>query len=387
MQEYNSYDRDDFIQDSYFQEWIIDQTFQSICDWEKYCKDHPYQLAKIIKAKSFLKQLKTEEPVLSEDRLNDLYLRIKKERGRMRKKGRSRILHIGIAATFLMVVGIGAIFFHEKDQQDIVFSGQFSEEAKLILSDGTVKLLDDDSDIRMGAEKSIFVNEDTIHIKNETPVQELQQVLIPCGKRSKIQLSDGSIIYLNSGSRVKYPVSFSGNKREIYAEGELFFEIAKNKERPFIVHFPQIDVKVTGTRFNVTAYPDEEQIQTVLVSGGVTVSRSNFLGKERLKLIPGECATLNSGEKNFTITNVNVEDYITWIDGYYIFQNTPLENVINKLIRYYNTPIDLIDVPSETTFSGKLDLADELDTVLHNLTFSSSAEVQKLSHGYKLIFN
>jgi transmembrane sensor len=154
---------------------------------------------------------------------------------------------------------------------------------------------------------------------------------IPNGGEYQLVLSDGSRVWLNSASTLKYPVNFSGNTRDVELSGEAYFEIAKNKAKPFKVHFNHSEVEVLGTHFNVNAYDNESMQAVTLLEGSVKVSKA---ANARL-IKPGQQATI--GQTNLIdVQSVNSEDVIAWKNGYFMFADEDIKSIMRKLARWYD---------------------------------------------------
>lgn len=188
---------------------------------------------------------------------------------------------------------------------------------------------------------------------------------IPYGKTFGITLSDGSKVTLNAGSELRYPVNFiAGEKnREVFLKGEAFFEIASDTVHPFIVTTKELDVQVLGTRFNVTAYPEDAKTLAVLVEGKVSVQ--NKLRQADVQILqPGEGAFLENNKVE--VQKVNVQKYVGWVSGQLVFADDPFKVITHKLERRYNVSIKnnyepLEDIRITATFESE-DIAQVLKT-------------------------
>jgi ferric-dicitrate binding protein FerR (iron transport regulator) len=171
-------------------------------------------------------------------------------------------------------------------------------------------------------------------------------VKAPLGSKTEVELSDGTKVWLNSGSEVRYPAIFDRNQRDIYLVGEAYFDVEKNKECPFFVHTGEIDIKVLGTSFNVKSYPEEGLVETTLVEGLVNINKKG--SSEKLELKPNEKATfINNPEKlsgnaggQFTVTkDIDTELYVSWKSGKLIFKREKFKDLAIKLERWFNVHI------------------------------------------------
>lgn len=169
------------------------------------------------------------------------------------------------------------------------------------------------------------------------------EIIAPIGSRSTVQLSDGSFVHLNFGSKLKYPQSFTGETREVELEGEGYFEVAHNPEKPFIVKTHKINVKALGTVFNVSAYSDDNRVETTLVNGKVVLEQEKEDGTVQLvgTMVPGQHVSYNIQTGNISSTKGSVEKYIAWKEGKLIFQDTPISSMAEKLSRMFNVEIEV----------------------------------------------
>ncbi len=166
----------------------------------------------------------------------------------------------------------------------------------------------------------------------------------PKGSVSEMLLPDGTHIFLNSGSKIKYSVEGVDHKREIFLTGEAWFHVAKMKEKPFLVHTSMYDVLVTGTSFNVKTYPDEKDVITTLEEGRVYIKSSeNLKLAEDIQLKPGEQLIYNTESKNIQIHEVNTKWYTSWKDNKLVFVNMSLKDLAVLLERKYGIEIEIGD--------------------------------------------
>lgn len=172
-------------------------------------------------------------------------------------------------------------------------------------------------------------------IKTTSDEPEMKTISTPRGKDYELVLSDGTVVLLNADSKITFPTRFTGDKRTVKLVGEAYFKVSKNKHRPFIVETGNLYTKVLGTEFNLKAYPHSD-VNVTLIKGSVAV---NAEGKE-VMLKPGENAEY-SENKDIEVTTVDTEGYIQWKDGYFYFDNVPLIDVVRDLGRWYNVNIEI----------------------------------------------
>ena len=199
----------------------------------------------------------------------------------------------------------------------------------------------------------------------------------PLGQMTNLELPDGTLVLLNSGSKIAYNSDFSKGQRDVFLEGEAFFDVAKDAKHPFFVKSANLDIKVYGTLFNVEAYPDDEIFSTTLVKGSISIM--DKAGKEIAKLIPGEIARLSKKENKLIVQKVNTEMYTSWKDGLVTFRNEKLKDIAKLIERWYN--VEII-IQNEELGNEKF-----FGTILKNKPVDQILEVFKLTTAleYKIV--
>ncbi len=187
------------------------------------------------------------------------------------------------------------------------------------------------------------------------------KILVPKGKRASVDLADGTKVWINSGTKLIYPGKFARREREVYLDGEVYLDVARDEERPFTVNATDTSVKVLGTQFNVRSYGGEAQRSVVLVEGRVEVESLDGVSKEVLQ--PGQAIISGGGE--MIKRDVNVGSYIYWKTGELRLEGETPEEIFDKLGRYYGVEIvGSGDVRAEKLYRGRLLLGDSLEEVL-----------------------
>ena len=243
-------------------------------------------------------------------------------------------------------------------------------DTKIISSNGDEKILNSDGEL-VGVQK-----EDELTYENDLKSQKLvyNELKIPFGKTFQVVLSDGTKVHLNSGSALKFPVKFiKGNKRMVFLTGEAYFEVSKDKLHPFIVHSNGMDVRVLGTKFNVTSYPEDKIINTVLVEGSVQVYNRND-PQHKSTISPGEKASCDRTSKNISISKVDVNLYTAWTNGQLVFKGVRFKDMILKLERTYNVSITSNNKSlNDEVFSANFNVnIDKVESVLYYISKSHS---------------
>ncbi len=198
------------------------------------------------------------------------------------------------------------------------------------------------------------------------------KLTVPEGEHVDMTLPDGTRLYVNSGSEVEIPSVYDAEKREIRMRGEVYMEVVKDAERPFYVKADDFDVRVYGTSFNVSAYPEDGVSSVVLVEGSVSVSSAG----RTMFMEPGQKMEIAGGK--MAVSNVETMEYTSWKDRILITDGQPLSEIFHKLGRYYGVDIELRGDVTDMMINGKLDLQEDLSSVLDNLCVLLPLEYEKL---------
>ncbi len=287
----------------------------------------------------------------------------------------------------ILVISLGiAISFIYRDKVEVVIEDQIVLELndgtkKIIRSDGSQEIVGTDGEIlgKQNAEGLSYKDAKTEN-GNELVYNTLY---IPYSKRFNLVLADGTKIHLNSGTTLKYPVKFiEGMPREVFLDGEAFFDVTENKESEFVVKANGLSTTVYGTEFNVNCYKGDDVQEVVLVSGSIGVRR-DVANAEELVLKPNEKASLNNGA--LYLESVNVSGYIAWIDGVLIFENERLENILRKLERHYDVSIkNNYKAINDNRYTGHFDI-ESVDEILK--TFSRHKPFVYEVNGHEITIN
>lgn len=261
----------------------------------------------------------------------------KTERRLPKRRTLRRIAQWAAAACVIFAMGAGAFLWMQAEEElpATVSMNTKSYQAVLILGDGERVTLNDSTrqfiTEKAGTRISTEGNTVRYEAQEESETTEMHTLLIPRGGEFHMELADGTQVWLNSESKLTYPARFTGGTREVAMEGEVCFQVAKNEGQPFIVRTGGMAVTVLGTVFNVDAYPDNGRIATTLVEGKVEIQT----GDEKQTLLPDQQAVLEKG-KGIEVKEVYAEDYISWIGGVFHFTEASLEEIMQKLSRWYN---------------------------------------------------
>ncbi len=291
-----------------------------------------------------------------------------------------RILKWGVVAASIIIVLFVGLLWNRGSQTDyqlansgLNYTGQ--RMAELVLANGEcIELNDKRIDLQEfnGTKISIDTNrnlaydvENYNHGETDKPVYNTLRV--PAGADYVVCLSDGTKVHLNCESELRYPLCFGKEERKVFLVGEACFEVEKSKEWPFIVVTDKMDVRVTGTIFNVQAYPSDAVLATTLVKGGIVVKIKGENGKEKY-LEPSEQLQLNKITGQAVIKKVDVNLFVGWTEGMFVFKNTRFEDVMNTLARWYQVEVFYSDQSKkDLRISANLNRYEHIDVLLQIL--------------------
>lgn len=382
---------DDFLKfcdDPEFVRWVISPDVHNERRWKEYFGQHPDEVSEAEKARLIISQLQSKRTPVDAEVVSGLYMQIMnktEERAAQRNRGRYLGVFLRYAAIFVISLVLGGIlvYTHFERKNLAIYRAveemHDQEEARLILSDGQIITLDQkESLVEYDNKGKVIINSrDTIAVTKESSPEDVNQLIMPFGRNTSVLLPDGTRAYVNSGSRLVYPSAFRGRTREVFLMGEAYFEVAPNPKTPFVVRTNYLNIVATGTVFNVSAYPADKWIETVLVEGKVMLrENSSRLQRREIEMKPGEAVSYNRETLETSVYPVNTSDYVTWHLGYLNFHSTDLNRVVVKLERYYNIRIYL-DNPllGMRRITGKLELRDDRHRVLEVLASTAQSEL------------
>lgn len=325
---------------------------------------------------------------LNEYELEDSYQYLKEK---LPLKQETKVIRIwprvAVAASIAVLLGTGIFYFTKTKEQPIQVAEKPQEIAPggnrgiLTLSNGKQIVLadisakdtiakegeEDEVTIKMGANGVItyIINPNTDASKADANL--FNTLSTPTGGQYNIVLADGTKVYLNAVSSIKYPTQFNGNQRIVELDGEAYFEVAKNKNKPFIVKSGDQDIEVLGTHFNVHAYDNESVVKTTLLEGSVAVSYKN----QKAILKPGQQSNVSDKFYKITVKQVDTEAAIAWKNGRFKFDNADLKTVMRQLERWYGIKVEYRGDVSDVRFNGGTFMNKNLSEVLKVLELSN----------------
>ncbi|KUJ61294.1 hypothetical protein AR687_14005 [Flavobacteriaceae bacterium CRH] len=346
--------------------------------------------------------------ILSKEAKADLKSRIAEsiafEKQRARRK-KLRTISWSVAAVFCVFLGLVVTFKQEPQKITISTIEQFanstkttgafekSNQVKLVLSNQETVAVADSTTIAYNTlGNKISVNNKQIDQKNALETQ-FNTVLVPYGKRAHLSLADGTLVWLNSGSKLIYPTAFNTQSREVFLEGEGVFDVAHNAAKPFFVRAANnYSVRVLGTLFNVSCYTGDAKVSTALLRGKVRVAyaKKGFFGNDTIQTVlnPGMIAALDLKKQTIQTSKQDVEPLFSWTKGYYEFSQQKLPLVLDKLTRYYNVTFVINgEVNQKETYSGAFKLNDDLEKVIKTLEATIGLELDYDAKTRKITIN
>lgn len=306
------------------------------------------------------------------EKINDMITHIDKQRIRKRN------LYItSIAASVLLILGVSLYLYTNNTGNDTysinelanstIADETFTSDEILLITTGQQKVnIENNANVEYDKDGTVVVNSQQVgqSVTSASPEEKAyNQIIVPKGKRTNIYFADGSRIFVNSGTRVIYPAVFDDNIREVFVDGEIYLEVAKDQSRPFIVKTDQFNVRVLGTSFGISAYKEDPESSVALLTGKVEIETSN---KEKVMLSPDELFTFK--DAGTTVRKVNASEYIAWINGIMVLNKEPLTNVLTRLSRHYGKVIKYPTGTSDLIVNGKLDLKDNIESVISNIS-------------------
>lgn len=286
-------------------------------------------------------------------------------------------------AAAVVAIVVSVVFFlllkNDKEEKAIVTAintpqpdiAAGSEKAVLILNDGSRIVLDDSQNGKLAQEGNTrIVKLDSGQLayqadKSAAAKPVFNTLSVPRGGQYALTLSDGTRVWLNAASYIKYPTVFNGPERVVEISGEAYMEIAKDNKQPFIVNANGTEILALGTSFNVNAYADESGVKTTLIDGGVRVRKLS--AAESKVLSPGQQATVTGNIDHVKVESVDTEQVLAWRNGFFSFNNADIKTIMRQLSRWYDINIIYEKGVPEQHFFGEMSRSLSLSQVLKGL--------------------
>lgn len=321
--------------------------------------------------------LHEKEEIVLEEEINAGWSEVKQKISRGNKKSRYMIFSAAAMLAGVLLVSYFTLNIFHSSQGDKLLVDIWEDSLNYenvkevtLLTETQNVVLENDAEVKYGSDGDITVNEKEVSAAKTNDAEKkakLNQIIVPHGKRTRLTFVDGTQLFVNSCSRVLYPAVFDENKREIFVEGEVYLDVAKDTSRPFFVRTEGFDVKVLGTSFNIKSYKEDKEASVVLVEGAVEMTAKHT--NETVRLKPGEKLTIASD--GLSIMDVNVNEYIYWKENIlYLGNYKYCGDILNNLSRYYGIKIKYNENIGNIPIGGKLDVCESIEDVLEILKIS-----------------
>ncbi|MES2063713.1 MAG: FecR domain-containing protein [Bacteroidota bacterium] len=326
-----------------------------------------------------------EEKQIVHDRI---WQRLKQSRNLPIKKSKN-YTWLKVAAILLVTlsIGIGFVKYQQNNTQQAftqitpankqpqIIPG--SNKAFLTTADGKTITLTDAKNGQLATQAGMQVNKtkDGMLVYQvaganspQTDPDAVNIITTPRGGQYMVILADGTKVWLNSVSSLRYPVAFNGNTRSVELTGEGYFEVAKNKQKPFIVKANGNNVEVLGTHFDISAYSDDKAVTTTLLEGSVRLTK----GTVTTMLSPGQKGVSVNGRADINVQDADTEQAIAWKNGLFLFKNTDIRTIMKQASRWYDVDVDFLDNLKDKEFGGKLSKYKDISELMHNLELTGT---------------
>ena len=335
----------------------------------------------------YLKSQEKEIPEADIDlRWNELTQQLKRESAPRRRKLWRIYVEVACAVALLAGVLWGGRLYIDSQSPTIEQAIALLDKCSIDTTNQVLLITHAQQRIEAGKEARITYSQQGEASVNQRQVEaapqktEFNQLIVPKGKSSQLLLADGTSLHVNAGTKVIYPSVFNGKYREIYVDGEIYIDVNKNTEQPFIVKTPNFDIRVTGTTFNVNAYKSMNESEVVLVHGSIIVTDHT----ERETVVkPNELLRLTDGVAR-SKRQVDASEYIAWTQGHFPLQGRSIESILQRLSLYYGCEITFDPPVNALSLQGTIDMSVSLPKVLERIAKLHPIGIRKTAGGYHL---
>lgn len=368
---YAGFQAKDFATDGYFLQWCLLPDEENTEFWREFCEQHPEKKEAVQRAIQLVRSVHLNYRTFSDtDRKNNTLRLLSFIRQQKQKEKRRRTYAVwGVAASVLAAVLLLTVpRFVSSDS--FVASSEYvipdDRNIQLVSGDNQVISMSDSSEVVYDHQGDVKINGERQNLNSKQMLADNnQKLMVPRGKRASIRLSDGTVVWINSNSEIEFPAVFTGSERHLKVNGEVYLEVAKDPNKPFIVSTPQFDVEVLGTKFGVSSSVERSQY-VVLVEGSVQVHTPSG---QTTRIKPSQLFGIDK-DGSF-IQEVDPYKYVSWKDNVLYFKGESLPEVLVRLSQQYAVDIICnIDV-CHVQFYGKLMLEEHIENVLDNIAVLS----------------
>jgi transmembrane sensor len=373
---YKDYSAKDLLKDNAFLLWLMEPDEKTNLFWNNLQRLYPNLRESIQVATTIFHSIQINQPGLDEaeksEILSAVYTRYKRNRFK-------KIIYSCTAAAACILLILGMHFFTEKQakhipQNDIEALLSSPSQANFKKLKDIEVVIGNTKKIKVEENANININGNSVHISGQESNSQISSaigqgvkfssLIVPYGKRSFLTLPDGTKVWVNSGTEVRFPNEMKGRERHIFVDGEIYIEVVHDSKRPFFVHTSSLNVQVYGTKFNVNSYHSDLERSVVLVEGRVSVKDNKAIRPVMLS----NNQRYVQGPKGHSVENVNSSEYISWTKGMWIFTKERLSSVALRLTRYYGKEIHCDQSIASKTCTGKLILFDDEEKTIATLS-------------------
>ena len=375
--EYNN-----FLDNTLFIEWQLTQSDELAEYWQQYVEKHPEEEEAINIAIEKCKSIRLNDKKLSEHQIKKLWNTIERDVNLAKRRRKTTTISVLSAAASIALLIASVLFIQNRKEttfaqnivDETIVGERLPDNSLQLFSGNNVVKFDTNVHLIVDKNNTIIAESDESVEKKIIPVsEEMNRLFVPYGRRGTLTLSDGTKVWLNSGTELEFPSTFASNERRITVNGEIYIEVAEDRTAPFWVHTARFDVKVLGTKFSLVAFENSPEQSIVLVDGRVEVQIDNtsmiLSSNNRLTISPDRiCKSV-----------VNPTNYISWRENILVLNNISIADILRRIERYYNYSFNISENVelSQKTISGRLFLSDNIDDIMASLSVLSSTTVRR----------
>ena len=374
--DYTGYSVEQLLEDDFFLKSYFYPTDNSQAFWKEQALRDEVLAKEIVYAQMVLRSIPYRKQTFSSEDKELLWKRISKTN---HKKRSFRYWYSSVAAVAILLLTVGSFYYmnyYEEDNLTAIEKVQKPEQpvgtVLLILADEKKADIEEkNSHLQYNKKGELHINarkmktsQDSVTSSDNKNELIYNQLIVPSARRSFLELADGSKIWVNANTRVVYPVTFDDKKREIYVDGEIYIEVSPEEKRPFIVKSKKMDIRVLGTKFNVSAYSDDSYITTTLLEGAVELNYK----KDQIRMSPGESISLDLATGQLKGKKVNARQAMAWAEDRIEYDDITLGEMVKKLSRQYDVHIQLEseklgDMKFRVSLRNKETIVDVMDAL------------------------
>lgn len=377
-QNYTAYKAIDFLKDEDFLQWQMSSPEEST-QWEEWLKEYPEKKQELQEAIRLFRLVKMNSFQFTKEEKGSMLDSIRRKSIQRKKRLRWYYTSAAACIALLIAVSISLPRFSGNKESILATTGTTADkqEIQLILPDNKILNFEQDAAIFFNDRGEVSVkstNQSIDKLKLEKKSTQWNKLIVPKGKRSSLTLADGSVVWVNAGTTLKFPATFSAQRREIAVDGEIYIQVKHDSGKPFQVQTEHFSVNVLGTRFDVSAYSGDMHQSVILEEGAVEVVPAST-SSSTVRLRPNE--RLSVHQESYQVQTVDVYQHISWKDGLLQYNSELLPQVLTQLEKYYGVKLTYDSSVQDMRCTGKLVLFDDVEEVLKVIAKSIPIRIEK----------